>query len=180
MTTTLMQINVAYSRDVDRIAVRFLDSNMTEVRAWLTYSAAAAFLPHMSNTLEAQLGIEDRSVSGSRAALKPEQSAEKIHARLEFEKEAAVVSVQAEAYLGDKRKVNVGEELLVIDGRLVAKNRGFQLTFLAPNSRQVTVNLDRKTSLALLRSLENMIGQTGWVIPKVSSSTSAPGSGVRH
>lgn len=180
MAATLKQINVSYSRDADRIAVKFLDSNMTEICAWLTYSAVAAFMPHMSKTLEVQVGIEDLSVSDRQAVRKPEQSAEQIHARLEFEKEAAVMTAQAETYLGDQRKVSAGEELLVKEGSLVAKNRGFQLTFLAVNRRQVNVNLDRNTSLALLRNLENMISQTGWIISNEPNSTISTGSEVRH
>ncbi len=180
MTTTLKQINVSYLRDADRIAVKFLDSNMIEVCAWLTYSTAAAFLPHMSKVLEVQLDIANPSTSDPETVLKPKQSTERTHARLQFEKEAAAVAAQADTYLGDQRKADEGEELLIKEGRLVAKNQSFQLMLLAVNRRQVTVNLDRKTALAMLRNLENIIGQTVWIIPNVPNLTSAPSSEVRH
>ena len=85
MTATLKQINVSYSRDEDRIAVKFLDSNMLEVCAWLTYSVAVVFLPHLSKVLGVEHGIAE-SPDDTRPLSNPQQEIEKGHARLQFEK----------------------------------------------------------------------------------------------
>ena len=80
MTATLKQINVSYSLHEDRIAVKFLDSNMLEVCAWLTYSVTAAFLPHMSKVLGVEYGIPGPAAVDTQTVSHPEQSTEKGHA----------------------------------------------------------------------------------------------------
>lgn len=180
MTATLKQINVSYSRDEDRIAVKFLDSNMLEVCAWLTYSVAVVFLPHLSKVLGVQHGIDESTVGDAQAVSNPEQNTEKGYARLQFEKEAAAVASKSQTYLGDQHKSDKGEELLIKEGRLAENGQSFQLVLLAVNGRQATINLNRKTALAMLNNLESMVGQTVWVIPNVPNAANASASQVRH
>ena len=179
MTATLKQINVSYSRDEDRIAVKFLDSNMLEVCAWLTYSVAVVFLPHLSKVLGVEHGIAE-SPDDTRPLSNPQQEIEKGHARLQFEKEAAAVASKSATYLGDQHKSDKGEELLIKEGRLAENGQSFQLVLLAVNGRQATINLNRKTALAMLNNLESMVVQTVWVIPNVPNAANASASEVRH
>lgn len=179
MTATLKQINVSYFRDEDRIAVKFLDSNMLEVCAWLTYSVAVVFLPHLSKVLGVQHGIAE-SADDTQPLSSPQQETANVYARLQFEKEAAAVASKSATYLGDQHKSDKGEELLIKEGRLTEHGLGFQLILLAVNGRQATINLNRKTALAMLNNLESMVGQTVWVIPNVPNGTNASASEVRH
>ena len=179
MTATLKQINVSYSRDEDRIAVKFLDSNMLEVCAWLTYSVAVVFLPHLSKVLGVEHGIAE-SADDTRPPSSSQQDTEKGYARLQFEKEAAAVASKSATYLGDQHKSDKGEELLIKEGRLAENGESFQLVLLAVNGRQATINLNRKTALAMLNNLESMVGQTVWVISNVPNVTNASASEVRH
>lgn len=180
MTATLKQINVSYFRDEDRIAVKFLDSNMLEVCAWLTYSVAVVFLPHLSKVLGVQHGIAESAPGDPQPLSGPQQDTEKGYARLQFEKEAAAVASKSATYLGDQHKSDKGEELLIKEGRLTEHGLGFQLILLAVNGRQATINLNRKTALAMLNNLESMVRQTVWVIPNILKATNASASEIRH
>tara|TARA_X000001036_G_C20559044_1_gene757628 strand:+ start:446 stop:1000 length:555 start_codon:yes stop_codon:yes gene_type:complete len=180
VTATLKQINVSYSLLEDRIAVKFLDSNMLEVCAWLTYSVTAAFLPHMSKVLGVEYGIPGPAAVDTQTVSHPEQSTEKGHARLQFEKEAAAVASKSQTYLGDHHKSEEGEELLIKEGRLAEKDQGFQLILWAFNGRQATINMNRKTALAMLNNLENIVGKTVWVIPNIPNISNAQSTEVRH
>ena len=113
MTATLKQINVSYSHDEDRIAVKFLDSNMLEVCAWLTYSVAGVFAAFVNYW------------ACSMALLSPHQAIPSLFrahsktlkvAHLQFEKEAAAVASKSTTYLGDQHKSDKGEELLIKEG----------------------------------------------------------------
>lgn len=180
MTATLKQINVSYSRDEDRIAVKFLDTNMLEVVAWLTYSVAAVLLPHMSKVLGLLHGPAGSNAGDTPAVAKSGQRIETSSVRLQFEKEAAAVASQAPTYLGDGHKSDAGEELLVKEGRLTANDQNFQLILLAVNDRQVTVNLNRKTALAMLDNIERIVGQTVWEIPAIPNANHDSSNDLRH
>tara|TARA_B100001093_G_scaffold422727_1_gene415399 strand:- start:1524 stop:2066 length:543 start_codon:yes stop_codon:yes gene_type:complete len=180
VTATLKQINVSYSKDADRIAVKFLDSNMVQVCAWLTYSLAADFLPHMAKVLELQHPVADSFAADTQANSQLNQNTDRDVVRLQFEKEAAAAGSRAETYLGDEQKIDEGEELLIQEGRLIARDQGFELILLAVNGRQVTINLTRNLALATLTNLERIVGQTVWVIPNLNNLNSTARGEVRH
>lgn len=180
MTATLKQINVSYSKDADRIAIKFLDSNMVQVCAWLTYSLASNFLPHMAKVLEVQHPTADSVPADTPANSQLNQNKDRDVVRLQFEKEAAAAVSRAETYLGDEQKIDEGEELLIKEGRLIARDQGFELVLLAVNGRQVTINLTRNLALATLTNLERIVGQTVWVIPNVQNLNSSVRGEVRH
>ena len=180
MTATLKQINVSYSKDADRIAIKFLDSNMVQVCAWLTYSLAADFLPHMAKVLGVQHPVADSAPAATQASSQLTQKKDRDAVRLQFEKEAAAAVSRAERYLGDELKIDEGEELLIKEGRLIARDQGFELILLAVNGRQVTINLTRNLALATLTNLERIVGQTVWVIPNVHNLNSTARGELKH
>jgi hypothetical protein len=107
-------------------------------------------------------------------------STEASSLRLQFEKEAATVASQVPTYLGDGRKSDGVEELLVKEGRFIANDQNFQLILLAVNNRQVTVNLNRKTALAVLDNIERIVGQTVWEIPAIPNANHDSSNDLRH
>ena len=70
--------------------------------------------------------------------------------------------------------------MLIKEGRLIARDQGFELILLAVNGRQVTINLTRNLALATLTNLERIVGQTVWVIPNVRNLNSSARGEVRH
>ena len=152
MTATLKQINVSYSRDEDRIAVKFLDSNMLEVCAWLTYSVVVVFLPHLSKVLGVQHGIAESTPGDPQPLSSPQQDTEKGYARLQFEKEAAAVASKSTTYLGDQHKSDKGEELLIKEGRLTEEWTELSTRSFGCKRASGDDQLNRKTALAMLNN----------------------------
>ena len=166
MTATLKQINVSYSRDEDRIAVKFLDSNSSKC-AWLTYSVAVVFLPHLSKVLGVEHGIAE-SPDDTRPLSNPQQEIEKGHARLQFEKRLLRWRRSQRLISGDQHKDDKGEELLIKEGRLAENGQSFQLVLLAVNGRQATIveSKDRTCHAQQLGKYgwSNGLGDSKWVL----------------